>query len=109
MPKPKPSWTECEQRLLPTKTFSKAKSAWASCAGGDRNGGQEFALMQIHNFFIINGMIPVGGGFFGANLGATFWSKDTLDGVKLDEEGFRSLKKTTKRFAEYLELYSKKQ
>jgi multimeric flavodoxin WrbA len=76
--------------------------------GGDRNGGQEFALLQIHNFFIINGMIPVGGGFFGANLGATFWSKDTLEGVKLDEEGFRSLKKTTKRFAEYLELYSKK-
>jgi len=26
----------------------------------------------------------------------------------LDEEGFRSLKKTTKRFAEFLELYNKK-
>ena len=38
-------------------------------------------------------MIPVSGGFFGANLGATFWTKDTLDGVKLDEEGFRSLRK----------------
>lgn len=90
------------------KNFFKGKIGMGIVTGGDRNGGQEFALMQMHNFFIINGMIPVGGGFFGANLGATFWSKDTLDGVKLDEEGFRSLKKTTKRFAEYVELYSKK-
>jgi len=42
----------------------------------------------------------VSGGFFGANLGATFWSRDTLEGVMLDEEGNRSLRKTTKRFAE---------
>jgi hypothetical protein len=48
-------------------------------------------------------MIPVSGGFFGANLGATFWTRDTLDGVKQDEEGFRSLKKTVKRFAEFLQ------
>jgi len=71
--------------------------------GGDRAGGQELALMQIHTFYILNGMTPVSGGFFGANLGATFWSKDTLDGVKQDEEGFRSLRKTLKRFAEYLQ------
>ena len=90
------------------KNFFKGKIGMGIVIGGDRNGGQEFALMQIHNFFIINGMIPVGGGFFGANLGATFWSKDTLEGVKLDEEGFRSLKKTTKRFAEYVDIYIKK-
>ena len=90
------------------KNFFKGKIGMGIVIGGDRNGGQEFALMQIHNFFIINGMIPVGGGFFGANLGATFWSKDTLEGVKLDEEGFRSLKKTTKRFAEYVDIYFKK-
>ena len=90
------------------KNFFKGKVGMGIVTAGDRNGGQEFALMQIHSFYIINGMIPVGGGFFGANLGATFWSKDTLEGVKLDEEGFRSLKKTTKRFAEYLELYAKK-
>ncbi len=76
--------------------------------GGDRNGGQEFALMQIHTFYIINGMIPVGGGFFGANLGATFWSKDTLEGVKADEEGFRSLKKTVKKFAAQMEAAGEK-
>jgi multimeric flavodoxin WrbA len=90
------------------KNFFKGKVGMGIAVGGDRNGGQEFALMQIHTFYIINGMIPVGGGFFGANFGATFWSKDTLDGVKADEEGFRSLKKTVKRFAEYMEKYGEK-
>ena len=73
------------------KNFFKGKVGMGIVVGGDRNGGQEFALMQIHTFYIINGMIPVGGGFFGANLGATFWSKDTLEGVKSDEEGFQKL------------------
>ncbi len=91
------------------KNFFKGKIGMGITIGGDRAGGQELALWQIHTFFVINGMIPVGGGPFGANLGANFWSKDTLEGVKLDEEGFRSLKKTTKRFAEYMELYCKKQ
>ncbi|MCW4044499.1 MAG: flavodoxin family protein [Candidatus Bathyarchaeota archaeon] len=78
----------------------KGKTGMGIAVGGDRAGGQELALMQIHTFFILNGIIPVSGGFFGANLGATFWSKDTLEGVKQDEEGFRSLKKTVKKFAQ---------
>lgn len=90
------------------KNFFKGKIGMGIAVGGDRNGGQEFALMQIHSFYIINGMLPVGGGFFGANLGATFWSKDTLEGVKADEEGFRSLRKTMKRFTDYLEHYGAK-
>ncbi|MCW3995853.1 MAG: flavodoxin family protein [Candidatus Bathyarchaeota archaeon] len=85
------------------KTFFKGKIGMGIAVGGDRAGGQEFALMQIHTFFIINEMVPVGGGSFGANLGATLWSKDTLEGVKSDEEGFRSLRKTVKRFADLLE------
>jgi len=72
----------------------------AIAVGGDRMGGQELAIQQIHAFFILNGMIPVSGGFFGANLGATFWSRDTLEGAMNDEEGFRSLRKSVKRFAE---------
>jgi multimeric flavodoxin WrbA len=90
------------------KNVFKGKIGMGIATGGDRNGGQEFALMQIHAFYIINGMIPVGGGFFGANLGATFWSKDTLEGVKADEEGFRSLRKTVKRFVDYMEKYGEK-
>jgi multimeric flavodoxin WrbA len=84
------------------KNFFKGKVGMGIAVGGDRSGGQEFALVEIHTFFIINGMIPVSGGSFGANLGANFWSKDTLEGVKLDEEGFRSLKKTVKKFSEVL-------
>lgn len=80
----------------------KHKIGMAITVGGDRVGGQELAIMQIHTFYILNGVIPVSGGSFGANLGANFWSKDTLEGVKNDKEGFRTLKKTVKAFAEAL-------
>ncbi len=90
------------------KNFFKGKIGMGITTGGDRAGGQELALWQIHTFSVINGMIAVGGGPFGANLGANFWSKDTLEGVKQDEEGARSLRKTVKRFAEYMDLYGKK-
>lgn len=87
------------------RNYFKGKVGMGIVVGGDRTGGQEFALMQIHTFYIIQGIIPVGGGFFGANLGATFWSKDTLEGVKMDDEGFRSLRKTVKKFAAFLKKY----
>jgi multimeric flavodoxin WrbA len=80
----------------------KYKVGMAIAVGGDRMGGQELAIQQIHTFYILNGVIPISGGPFGANLGATFWSKDALEGVKEDKEGFRSLRKTIKRFAEAL-------
>lgn len=83
----------------------KGKLGMGIAVGGDRMGGQEIALMQIHAFFILNGVIPVSGGSFGANLGATFWSKDTKEGVKKDEEGFKSLKKTINRFVEFFDEY----
>ena len=92
----------CRAVVAADKDFFKGKISMGIAAGGDRTGGQEAALMQIHVFYILNGMLPVSGGFFGANLGAAFWTKDTLEGAKQDEEGFRSLKKTIKRFAELL-------
>ena len=82
----------------------EGKKGIAVAIGGDRIGGQELAIQQIITFYLLNGIIPLSGGFFGANIGATFWSKDTLDGVKEDEEGFRTLKKTIKRFIEYLQV-----
>jgi multimeric flavodoxin WrbA len=95
----------CRALSAADKNFFRGKIGMGIALGGDRMGGQEAALMQIHTFYLLNGVVPVGGGFFGANLGATFWTKDTLDGVKLDEEGFRSLKKTVKRFGEFLKKY----
>jgi len=67
--------------------FLRNKVGMAISVGGDRSGGQELAIQQIFTYYILTGMIPVGGGAFGANLGANFWSQDTLDGIKQDEEG----------------------
>ncbi|MBO8180325.1 MAG: flavodoxin family protein [Archaeoglobus sp.] len=94
----------CRALVAADYDFFRGKVGMAIAVGGDRIGGQEFAIQQILTFYILNGIIPVSGGSFGANLGATFWSKDTLEGVKEDEEGFRSLRKTVKRFAEMLKM-----
>ncbi|HMK53778.1 MAG TPA: flavodoxin family protein [Methanobacteriaceae archaeon] len=85
--------------------FLQYKIGMGITVGGDRVGGQELALQQIITYYILNGAIPVSGGAFGANLGANFWSKDSLEGVKGDKEGFRSLGKTIKRFVNLLEKY----
>jgi multimeric flavodoxin WrbA len=87
----------CRAILAANKNVFQNKVGIAIAVGGDRIGGQELAIQQILAFYILNGVIPVSGGAFGANLGATFWSKDTLKGVKLDEEGFRSLRKTVEK------------
>lgn len=92
----------CRALLAADINVLKYKIGAVITVGGDRIGGQEPAIQQIHTFYILNGVIPISGGPFGANLGANFWSKDTLNGVKEDKEGFRSLKKTIKRFAEAL-------
>jgi multimeric flavodoxin WrbA len=92
----------CRALLAADKNVLKYKVGMAIAVGGDRAGGQELAIQQIITFYVLNGAIPVSGGPFGANLGATFWSKDTLKDVKQDEEGFKSLKKTVTRFADLL-------
>ena len=92
----------CRALLAADKDVLRYKVGMAIAVGGDRAGGQELAIQQIMTFYVLNGVIPVGGGPFGANLGATFWSKDTLKDVKQDEEGFKSLRKTVKRFAEFM-------
>ena len=92
----------CRALLAADPDVFKHKIGMAIAVGGDRIGGQELAIQQIHTFYILNAAIPVSGGPFGANLGANFWSKDTLECVKEDKEGFRSLKKTVKRFVEAL-------
>ncbi|MBI5679457.1 MAG: flavodoxin family protein [Methanobacterium sp.] len=83
--------------------FLRNKVGMAIAVGGDRSGGQELAIQQIITYYVLTGAIPVSGGAWGANLGATFWSKDTLDGVKDDEDGFKTLQKTVKKFAEHLD------
>jgi len=78
--------------------FIKNKPGAALAVGGDRIGGQEPSIQTILNFYVINEALPVGGGSFGANLGAAFWSKDRgAEGVKEDEEGLKSMRKTVDR------------
>ncbi|MGD0159852.1 MAG: flavodoxin family protein [Candidatus Bathyarchaeia archaeon] len=90
----------CRALFAEDKNVLKYKAGMAIAVGGDRAGGQELAIQQIITFYVLNGAIPVSGGPFGANLGATFWSKDTLKDVKEDKEGFKTLKKTVNRFAD---------
>ena len=79
----------------------RGKVGGAIADGGDRIGGQELAIRAITDFYVINEMIPVGGGAFGANLGATFWSKDKgAAGVEEDKEGLKSLYKTVNRLVD---------
>lgn len=92
----------CRAAVASDRDFFMNKAGVAIAVGGDRIGGQELAIQQILTFYILNGIIPISGGFFGANLGATFWSKDELENVKKDEEGFRSLRKTLKKLTEFL-------
>jgi multimeric flavodoxin WrbA len=90
-----------------TKVFLN-KVGMGIAAGGDRIGGQEPAIQTILNFYVINGMIPVGGGAFGANLGGTFWSKDKgSEGVAEDLDGMKSLRKTLKRLTQTAQMIKK--
>lgn len=80
------------------KAVFRGKTGAGLASGGDRVGGQEPVIRTITDFFIINEMIPVGGGSFGANLGMTFWSKDKkAEGAEADEEGIRTIHRTMDR------------
>jgi multimeric flavodoxin WrbA len=77
------------------RTIFAGKVGAGLAVGGDRIGGQEPVIKTMIDFFIINGMIPVGGGAFGANLGITFWSKDKkAEGSELDDEGIKTVRRT---------------
>ena len=99
----------CRAAVASDRHFFKYKVGMGIALGGDRVGGQEAALSQILTFYVLNGIVPISGGFFGANLGATFWTKDTLEGAKQDEEGSRSLRKTIKKFAAFLNTQQSQQ
>lgn len=80
------------------KTIFAGKAGAGLAVGGDRIGGQEPVIKTIIDFFIINEMIPVGGGSFGANLGMTIWSKDKkAGGTEADEEGLKTIHRTMDR------------
>ena len=56
-------------------------------------------------YFMIHGIIPVSGGPFGSNLGASFWSQDSLEDIKNDDYGMESLNRTLFEFENFLKKY----
>lgn len=80
----------------------RGKIGMSIAVGGDRDGGQSQAHLEIISYYVIHGIIPVSGGGFGSNLGASFWSDDSLDALKEDEYGFESLMRTLNEFKYFL-------
>ncbi len=92
----------CRALIAKSPDVFKNKIGAALAVGGDRNGGQEIAIRTILDFFQQNHVICVSGGAFGANLGASLWTRDQgRKGIEEDEEGLRAIRKVIKRMAEY--------
>ena len=92
----------CRAMVAKNPNVFKNKIGGALAIGGDRNGGQEIAIRSILDFFQQNHVLTVSGGAFGANLGASLWSKDLgLKGIESDKEGLKSIRKVIKRMAEF--------
>ena len=83
----------------------RGKIGMSIAVGGDRTGGQDFAHLKNITYFMIHGIIPVSGGPFGSNLGASFWSNDSLDDIKEDDYGMESLNRTLVEFENFLNKY----
>ncbi|WP_295590622.1 flavodoxin family protein [uncultured Methanobrevibacter sp.] len=83
----------------------RGKIGMSIAVGGDRTGGQDFAHLKNVTYFMIHGIIPVSGGPFGSNLGASFWSNDSLEDIKNDSYGMESLNRTLVEFENFLNKY----
>lgn len=83
----------------------RGKIGMSIAVGGDRTGGQDFAHLKNITYFMIHGIIPVSGGPFGSNLGASFWSKDSIEDIKEDDYGMESLNRTLIEFENFLNKY----
>jgi multimeric flavodoxin WrbA len=93
----------CQAMIMEDLDIFKNKVGISIVVGGDRSGGQELAIQQINTFYLLNKIIPLSGGSFGANLGACLWSQDGgADGVKEDEYGLKTLDMTINNFKEFL-------
>lgn len=83
----------------------RGKIGMSIAVGGDRTGGQDFAHLKNVTYFMIHGIIPVSGGPFGSNLGASFWSNDSIEDIKEDNYGIESLNRTLHEFENFLNKY----
>lgn len=99
----------CQAMIMEDLDIFKNKVGISIVVGGDRSGGQELAIQQINTFYLLNKIIPVSGGSFGANLGACLWSQDDgAEGVEKDEYGLKTLDMTMNNFKEFLIEFKKR-
>jgi multimeric flavodoxin WrbA len=92
----------CRAMVAKNPKVFKDKVGAALAVGGDRSGGQEIAIRSILDFFQQNHIISVSGGAFGANLGASLWSRDMgKEGIEKDEEGLHTIRRVIKRLVEF--------
>ncbi len=92
----------CRAMIAKNPDVFKNKIGAALAIGGDRSGGQEIGIRSILDFFQQNHVITVSGGAFGANLGASLWSRDMgKQGIEEDEDGLRTIRKVIKRMVEF--------
>ncbi len=95
----------CRALVAKNPKVFENKIAAAVAVGGDRSGGQEPTIQTIIDFYIINEIIPVGGGSFGSNLGGTVWSRDKgAQGAEDDAEGMKTTLKTVDRLIKVTSL-----
>ena len=92
----------CRGLVAKNPNVFKGKVGVALAVGGDRSGGQEIAIRSILDFYQQNHIHSVSGGAFGANLGASLWSRDMgKQGIEQDEEGLRTIRKVIKKLSEF--------
>ncbi len=95
----------CRALVARNPNVFKNKIGGAIAIGGDRSGGQEIAIRSILDFYQQNHVITVSGGAFGANLGASLWTRDKgREGVQKDEIGLRAIRKVVKRIGEFRDI-----
>lgn len=79
-----------------------SKVGAAAVVGGTRNGGQEFAVSAIHNFYNTMGIMIVNGGM-GAYSGGMVWSQDKkAKGAEEDTVGMERSVFVAERLADAL-------
>lgn len=94
----------CRALVARAPRIFEGKVGAAIAVGGDRNGGQELAIQALHAFFVSNFFTVVGGGAFGANLGASVWARDEgAAGAEADAEGLRAIRKVARHVLQVLE------
>jgi multimeric flavodoxin WrbA len=91
----------CRALVAKNPLVFRNKIGMALAVGGDRSGGQELAIRSILDFYQQNHVISVSGGAFGANLGASLWSRDEgKEGVEQDKEGLKAIRMVIKRMGQ---------